>query len=360
MFKKNKYKIRTIKHGISLNGFTIVLKLQVRRFKCHNCKKVFTEQIKDINNKRSSRTYRYFMLSQLQATSINYVSKKFYISSSTVKRYLLDFYNKTNQIDWKNMNINALGIDEHSFQGKRMFTTITDLTNKEVVSVLSSDDKTTIGDFIDSIPKEIKANIKESCSDLRSSFKNIIQDKLPNSSLVADRFHVETLARRMVDDTRKIIQDRASTSRLNAKIVLWKNKSQLTEKERLKLNKIFATYSHFPKLKEAWIIKEKLIDVYHSNNKQEARKKINHLIMLLDTITYPSKIMNTFKNTIIKWKEPILNYFDNRTTNGFTEGIHTKFKLIKRISYGFKNPFLYIAKIRLSFMSLEEIKLHTI
>jgi transposase len=33
----------------------------------------------------------------------------------------------------------------------------------------------------------------------------------------------------------------------------------------------------------------------------------------------------------------ICNYFENQTTNGLTEGMNTKIKLIKRISYGFTN-----------------------
>ena len=33
----------------------------------------------------------------------------------------------------------------------------------------------------------------------------------------------------------------------------------------------------------------------------------------------------------------ICNYFENRITNGLTEGMNTKIKLIKRKSYGFAN-----------------------
>jgi transposase len=33
----------------------------------------------------------------------------------------------------------------------------------------------------------------------------------------------------------------------------------------------------------------------------------------------------------------ICNYFENQTTNGLIEGMNTKIKLIKRISYGFTN-----------------------
>jgi transposase len=40
---------------------------------------------------------------------------------------------------------------------------------------------------------------------------------------------------------------------------------------------------------------------------------------------------------IQKHLSDICNYFKNQTTNGLIEGMNTKIKLIKRISYGFTN-----------------------
>jgi len=44
-----------------------------------------------------------------------------------------------------------------------------------------------------------------------------------------------------------------------------------------------------------------------------------------------------------------LNFFANRTTNAFIEGCHNKIKLIKRMSYGFRNFNNYVLKITLAF-----------
>ena len=43
------------------------------------------------------------------------------------------------------------------------------------------------------------------------------------------------------------------------------------------------------------------------------------------------------QNTIIRWLDEIIAYFDNRTTSGVVEGINNKLKLIKRSAYGFRN-----------------------
>lgn len=42
-------------------------------------------------------------------------------------------------------------------------------------------------------------------------------------------------------------------------------------------------------------------------------------------------------NTIIRWFDEIIAYFDNGTTSGMVKGINNKLKLIKRSGYGFRN-----------------------
>ncbi len=42
-------------------------------------------------------------------------------------------------------------------------------------------------------------------------------------------------------------------------------------------------------------------------------------------------------NTIIRWFDEIIAYFDKRTTSGIVEGINNKLKLIKRSRYGLRN-----------------------
>jgi transposase len=50
----------------------------------------------------------------------------------------------------------------------------------------------------------------------------------------------------------------------------------------------------------------------------------------------------------LKRRSPYLfNFFDNRTTKAYTEGIHTKIKMIKRASYRFRNVQTYVRKVLL-------------
>lgn len=347
--KVHQRSIRKVKHGV-MNYRQIILFLAVRRFKCKQCQKVFTESFPGISRDKTSANLKIEMLDWLRRNSFNFIGEQFKISPSTLVRYLLKM-NGDISIDWATANITKLGIDEHSFRGKYLIITITDLSNKKLLAILKSDNQATLAQFIAQIPSKYRNRINEVCTDLRSSYKPVIEKMLPQAILTADRFHVGLLARRALDDIRTIVQDEASGSRINLKKILWKNGDQLSENEQVKLATIFKKYENFPVLKEAYTIKEQIIQMYYTHSEEEALKRFKNIIMLLETSS-DSCYLATMRRTLKKWKIPILNYFKYRTTNGFTEGCHTKIKMMKRVSYGFKNIDNYIAKMTLAFLPL--------
>jgi transposase len=338
---------RLVKHSI-VDSKIVVLNLKTRRLKCHHCKKVFTESFPGIDRRQTTVNFRLQLLDHLQRNSFRYVGQKFDIAPSTLVRHLLEV-NRDIKIDWENDNIYKLGIDEHSFRGKRMIITITDLSNKKLLTILKGDSQRDLEKFINSIPNKYRVNINEVCTDLRSSFAPVISKCFKKAMHTADRFHVETLARRALDDIRVIIQDEGVGRKMNLKKILWANKDSLNEYELKRIDLIFKKYEKYPILKQAYIIKEQIIHMYRANSREIAEKRFDHVMMLLETPEYSGYLV-TLKNTMKKWRIPILNYFENKTTNGFTEGCHTKIKMIKRISFGFRNINNYIAKVTLAFL----------
>lgn len=53
------------------------------------------------------------------------------------------------------------------------------------------------------------------------------------------------------------------------------------------------------------------------------------------------KEIKTLRKTLIKWREEVLNYFENRITNARTEGFNNVAKLIQKRAYGVKSFELY-------------------
>lgn len=349
---------RKVKHGI-LDHRIIILDLKVRRFKCSQCQHVFTEKFSGIDRRRTSANFRRQLLDWLRRNSFRYISQKFNISPATLTRYVLEI-NGDIEIDWGQANVTKLGVDEHSFRGKRLIITVTDLSNKKLLAILKGDSQAYLEDFLRQIPCKYRANINEVVTDLRESYRSVLTKYLPEAMHTADRYHVETLARRALDDIRQVVQEMGQGRKVNMKKLLWANKHTLNDQELRKLDLIFKKYEKYPVLKQAWIIKEKIIQMYQTRDAEEAKEKFEHIIMLLETPEY-SRYLATLKHTMKRWKVPILNYFQNRTTNGFTEGCHTKIKMIKRISFGFRNIDNYIAKVTLAFLPLSFIiSYHTI
>ena len=343
-------KEREVKHS-KLAQKTIIIALKYRRFKCKNCKAVFTEKLLGINRKRTTVGFRKEILNWLARNSFNYIGKQFNLAPSTLVNYLRELNNDL-KIDWDLLKITKLGVDEHSFCGRNLIITITDLSNHRLLAILKSDSLAALKTFIYGIPEEVRKNIEEVCIDLKSGYKSTIKECLPKASIVADRFHVETLARRTVDSIRSVIQEDAPGSRMNLKKILWVNKEKLNDYELKKLEKVWKKYEHYPVLKQAYTIKEKLIFMYRASSKEEAERRFKHVIMLIETHDYNCRYLNTLRKTLNYWKNQILNYWNSKTTNGFTEGCHTKIKMIKRVSFGFRNIDNYIAKMMLAFLPL--------
>jgi len=355
--KIHQYRYRKIKHG-RLNDRQIILSLKIRRFKCQKCHKVFSENIKGIDRKRSSLNFRLEVVSWLQRNSFNYIGQRFKISGPTLNRYVLSVSDCW-LIDWNKIEVTALGIDEHSFRGNNLVITITDISHHKLLAILKTDRQKALVEFLRNIPETAKNNIKEVCIDLKRSYKVAIKYCLPRADIVADRFHVETLAKRMVDEIRIVAQGEYVGRKGQLKKLLLTNYYLLNENEKRKLELVWKKYERYPALKQAWLIKEKIIRFYQLGSYAKAKENFRHITMLFETVDH-NRYLETTGRTWKNWREQILNYFKNKTTNGFTEGCHTKIKMMKRVSFGFRNINNYIAKMMLAFVPLFEVANHLI
>jgi transposase len=342
-------KERKLKHSVWQER-EVILKLTQRRFFCQKCKKIFTEKITGIDKRRTTENYRAILLKKLARSSLSYTMKTTKTSSSVLYQILREKYQQNKEVDWRKEGDKIqLGIDEHSYRGKKMSLTITNISKKKLLTILENDKKVTLKKWLNTIDKK---RIDEVCIDMRRGFLYAIRETLPEVKIVADKFHVIAYANKAMDEIRSIIVPKRKVKRL-----LFKGKEKLNDQEKAKLEDIFKQYQEFPSLYEAYFIKEKLRSFYHLKDKQLARKKLDLIIMFCENSQ--SRYVKAMGRTLVFWKEYILNYFDNYSTNAFTEGCHTKIKMIKRMSFGFRNIKNYIAKISLAFLPLLEINHHT-
>ena len=97
-----------------------------------------------------------------------------------------------------------------------------------------------------------------------------------------------------------------------------------------------------PELDELYRIKERLREVYRCRGFKIAQINLERLInqMTLSSL----EAVQRLRSTLIKWKDEILNYFENRWTNGFTEATNGSAKALQRRARGYKNFVNYRLK----------------
>lgn len=342
--KIHKSHSRLIKHMLCDNKL-VYLKLKIKYFKCKYCFKIFSETIPGISSKSYSDHFQKSTVKKIRDRSFSSVAKESGISSSTLINQTKNIFNNFS-VPWPSSKF-ALGIDEHSFSGRDLLITITDLTNHRLLAILHNDKQTTLKRFLHNIPENIKYLITSVCTDMKSSYRPVIESILPHSPLVIDKFHVIQHLNWHIQQFRSIF---TSSKFPLPKQLLEKNKEDLIHSEKVKLKKIFKL---IPQLEELWNIKEFLRRMYRCKNFNKAN--VLYQSLLNELATDERDRFKLLFRTLKKWKNPILNYFKHRVTNAFTEGCHTKIKLLKRISYGFRNKENYIAKMSLAFLPLATI-----
>lgn len=348
----HQYKIRKILHTIWQDR-KVVLHLQIRRFYCNRCQKAFMEYIPGFSRKRTTENFRNILIKEMSRNSFSYVRQNNSISTSTLYAALRENHEKFKEIHWEEQGKKlVLGIDEHSYRGRNLVLTVTNITRKKLLLVGKDDRLATLTEFL---RRADHKRISEVCIDMKIGYRNVIARELPEAKITVDKFHVIAYANKNLDEVRSIIVPKQG---YHVRKILFKGKEKLNDKERAKLERLFKQFEKFPSLYQAYFIKEKLREFYRMKNKNEARKKFGLLLLYCENSE--SRYMKSFGKTLFRWKENILNYFDNFQTNAFTEGVHTKIKMIKRVSFGFRNIDNYIAKVMLAFIPLLMLIQHTI
>lgn len=337
-------KTRTILHGV-YGDKKVLLVLKVRRFKCKHCQYVFTEPAPNgISRKRYDEHFANEAVKHLSVSNFKETSKRYQVSAPV----LISILKEKRQTETLPDGDIILNVDEHSFSGRDLKITIGEPRHKKVLDVLQDDRQVTLRRYFKSMPDEAKSRVKEVCIDMKVSYLNAIEEMLPGVKVVVDRFHVVKEMIRQVDDIRKILQVNGciGDKRIN-KFLFSKNKEDLSLAETERLKGIFERNKKFSTLHDSYFVKEKVRDMYNSRNRKQAEKKLDILLSQLEH--YEVGKLKEMRNTLIRWKPYILNFFESRTTNGFIEGCHNKIKLVKRMSYGFRNFENYVLKITLAF-----------
>jgi len=335
--------LRKIKHGTIL-GKTCLLVIRPRRFHCLVCKFIFTEEIMVKPYEKATIKHKREVIFNLSDRSFRSGTKRYKVSYHTQRRWLHEL-TENKLFDFteeeKTNKPFVLGIDEVSFAGREMVTTIGNITDHHLKGILNSKRKEELKKVLRSFSPDIKSLISEVVIDMCPLYLMAVKQMLPQAAIVVDHFHIIQDANKRIDGTRYLLQD--IYKKRIPRYILTKNKEDLIGQQIHYLADIMKEY---PELNMFYQTKERLREMYRAKTKEEATEKLRLIIATLESSDDGELI--SWGRTLSRWKEYILNYWNSRSTNGFMEGIHNKMKLIKRISFGFRNKKVFIQKIMLS------------
>lgn len=162
-------------------------------------------------------------------------------------------------------------------------------------------------------------------------YLGVARSSFPCARVVIDHFHVLQRAFQLTDELRNSLQA-VHKRRYPVKQIMRRPSHQLREDEWKKLSECFACY---PDLKRAWLIAQEVRKIYRQTNWKTACSQLRKTIWYCNQSGIPE--MEALGKTLNRWKDEILNYHISKTTNAYTEGIHTRFELIKRQHCGIRN-----------------------
>ena len=346
----------TLKYVKAFEFITYIVLIK-RRFICHGCKYKFTEQVtiqrenKNISNKVEQKVLKDLKQYNL---SLKYIAEENNISDNTVRNIL-----KEHTKDYPKNIINlprVISFDEFKAdtkEGKYAFV-LNDPIHKETLDVLSNRKKEYLIQYFTYC--ENRHSVEYVISDMYEPYRIVTTIMFPKAKYVVDPFHYTRYIMDALDKVRIRLQDNYGYNSKEYRIL--KNKKNVsllrrysneidwfTYTKRFKNNHLVDVLKYDlrenildidEELKMSYQLKELFLDITHHATYENVKSQLINWIALVREQNIEE--MSEAANTIENWLEYICNSFiDKRFSNGFTEGLNNKIKVIKRVGFGYKD-----------------------
>lgn len=333
---------------------TVYIRIRPRRYRCPSCRSgpTTTELCSWYEQGRPhTKAYDQWLLLLLINATISDVARKEGLGYKAVLGALR--HQIGTQTAWAMVEeLGVLGIDEISLRkGHQAFVTvISSRVNGTitVLAVLASRKKKPVKRFLRSIPERLLRTITSVCTDMSGAFTGAARAVVPAARLVVDRFHVSEHYREAADAVRKRERRRLEKHLSKADYerdvagVMWLFRAKpgsLEAEDQARLDRFF---ERAPAARRAWELSEQLTAIFEQRlTKEQAREALEAWIEQAEDHGY-----KTFCGTLRTWMDEITNYFVERETSGFVEGLNNKLKVLKRRCYGIFNLDDFLRRIR--------------
>lgn len=242
--------------------------------------------------------------------------------------------------------LTRIGIDEISFRrGHKYLMVVVDHDTGRLVWAAEGHDRKTLQQFFDLLGPQRCAKIRLVSADAAEWIGACATDACENSTLCLDPFHIVRWATQALDVVRRYVWNLLrkigvhgqAAALKGCRYALWKNPQDLTDRQKAKLAWIAR---HNNSLYRAYLLKEQLRLVFHHRG--------DTAVAMLDAWlgwARRSRIPAFIKlyHQIKHHRAGIIASVTHGLSNGLTESVNTKLRLLTRIAYGFRSTDNLIA-----------------
>lgn len=331
------YRIQKIQH-FSIGNKRTYIYLNKRRYICPHCGKKFYEDYKFVQKyfRKSNALFENVISDLKKIKNFKTVAQDNNISEPTVVRFLWYATFINNNFSHTRSLPKHIGIDEFKGNcgGNKYLFHIYNLETHETVDIVNGKNYDILEMYFSQI--ENRQAVEIVSMDLCKLFKRIVKDKLPKANIVADCFHFTRTVMNALDELRLNSwrkskgQDKKYLRYL--KNSLMKDISKATDKDA---EKLLHAFEISPILKYAYNLKNEFLNIKKADTYEEKEKLFRKWLDNAECSTI--KEFKTCVATLREWHEYISNYFKYNLSNGPTEGKNNLIKVLKRISFGFRN-----------------------
>ena len=323
---------------------TTYLDLTKQRYKCKNCNRKFYATTIEVD-------YRCHISKQVKLNILNLakesiskflIAKLNNVSDNTVQSVFdTIFYNDTVH---KDCLPKAICIDEFTFKKKTYAFNICNAKNGKTVDLVLDRTTNNLDKYFSHYTEKARKRVRFVIMDMYSPYIDLIKKWFPNAKIIIDLFHIVQLLTKSLNKTRINVMNENKDDRNK-----FKRYWRFILKSRFDLNT--GTWNKFRCFKNLMtetdvvnylLSKDKFFEntydvyqdiLYHLQHRNY--KGFNQVI----NIEYKdiSKQMQTTLSTLKKYSKYIKNTLEYSYSNGVMERNNNTCKLIKRISFGFRN-----------------------
>jgi transposase len=330
-------------------GRRVYLRLRPKQYVCPDCSDKITTQQLDWYTHRSPHTQAYdeYLLRLLVNSTVEDVSCKEQVGYDAVQGALTRHVDPG--VNWTEFDaLPVIGIDEIALTKGRgnyvaIITAQSAAGHVAVLAVLPDRKKATVRQFLETIPARLWPTLETVCTDMWEGYANAAQEFAaahPEVALyvVTDRYHVAKNYRQSVDTVRKqecrrLKRELSKAEYAQLKGALWvvrKNHADLTPDDQVLLRRLF---SYSPRLKAAYTLREELTAIL--NQPLTFEQGLHRLRAWSAKVRRQGlACFDSFLTTLDNWHVQIANYFRDRRSSGFVEGLNNRLKTLKRRCYG--------------------------